>query len=61
MSKIKVLIVDDSALVRQMLTEILSSDSGIEVVGSASDPYVARDKIKLLNPDVLTLDRKSVV
>ena len=56
MSKIKVLIVDDSALVRQMLTEILSSDSGIEVVGAASDPYVARDKIKQLNPDVLTLD-----
>ena len=56
MSKIKVLIVDDSALVRQMLTEILNSDSGIEVIGSAADPYVARDKIKLLNPDVLTLD-----
>lgn len=56
MSKIKVLIVDDSALVRQMLTEILNSDRGIEVVGAASDPFVARDKIKQLKPDVLTLD-----
>ncbi len=54
--KIKVLIVDDSALVRQILTEILSRDPGIEVVGSAADPYAARDKIKKLNPDVLTLD-----
>lgn len=52
----KVLIVDDSAVVRQMLTEILSSDAGIEVVGSASDPLIARDKIKRLNPDVITLD-----
>jgi len=56
MSKIRVLIVDDSALVRQLLTEILSSDPVIEVVGTASDPYIARDKIKLLKPDVLTLD-----
>ena len=56
MTKIKVLIVDDSALVRQMLTEILSTDSGIEVVGTAQDPYMAREKIKHLNPDVLTLD-----
>jgi len=54
--KIKVLIVDDSALVRQILTEILSRDPGIEVVGSAADPYAAREKIKKLNPDVLTLD-----
>ncbi|MBL8258376.1 MAG: response regulator, partial [Candidatus Competibacteraceae bacterium] len=54
--KIKVLIVDDSALVRQILTEMLSRDAGIEVVGSATDPYMARDKIKKLNPDVLTLD-----
>lgn len=53
---IKVLIVDDSALVRQMLTEILGRASGIEVVGSAADPYIAREKIKKLNPDVLTLD-----
>ncbi len=53
---IKVLIVDDSALVRQLLTEILNSASGIEVVGVASDPFVAREKIKKLNPDVITLD-----
>ena len=56
MSKIRVLIVDDSALVRQMLTEILGSDGSIEVVGTAADPYIAREKIKKLNPDVLTLD-----
>jgi len=55
-AKIRVLIVDDSALVRQMLTEILNKDPGIEVIGSATDPYAARDKIKRLNPDVLTLD-----
>ncbi len=53
---IKVLIVDDSALVRQTLKEILGSASGIDVVGVASDPYIAREKIKQLNPDVLTLD-----
>jgi two-component system chemotaxis response regulator CheB len=41
--KIKILIVDDSALVRQILTEILNRDPGIEVVGSATDPYAARD------------------
>lgn len=56
MSKIKVLIVDDSALVRQMLQEMLKSDSDIEVVGTASDPYDAREKVKQLHPDVLTLD-----
>jgi len=54
--KIKVLIVDDSALVRRLLTEILQSDSSFDVVGTASDPYVAREKIKKLNPDVITLD-----
>jgi two-component system chemotaxis response regulator CheB len=53
---IKVLIVDDSALVRQLLTKILDAAAGIKVVGAAADPYVARDKIKKLNPDVLTLD-----
>lgn len=53
---IKVLIIDDSAVVRQILTEILSSDKEIEVIGTAIDPYIARDKIKKLNPDVLTLD-----
>lgn len=54
--KSKVLIIDDSALVRQMLTEILSNDPRLEVVGVASDPLVARTKIKKLHPDVLTLD-----
>lgn len=54
--KIRVLIVDDSALVRKLLTEMLSVDHMIEVVGQAPDPYVAREKIKQLNPDVLTLD-----
>ncbi len=52
----RVLIVDDSALVRQVLSEILAADPGIEVVGTAADPLLARDKIKRLNPDVLTLD-----
>lgn len=56
MAKIKVLIVDDSALVRKLLTEMLSSSADIEVVGVAQDPYIARDKIKELKPDVLTLD-----
>ncbi|OUR76733.1 chemotaxis response regulator protein-glutamate methylesterase [Alphaproteobacteria bacterium 46_93_T64] len=54
--KITVLIVDDSALIRQMLTSMLSSDPGIEVVGAAPDPVTARNMIKQLNPDVLTLD-----
>lgn len=56
MKKIRVLIVDDSALIRQLLTQILSSDPEIEVVGSAPDPVIARDKIRTLSPDVLTLD-----
>jgi two-component system, chemotaxis family, protein-glutamate methylesterase/glutaminase len=56
MAKIKVLVVDDSAVVRQLLTELLGSDPEIEVVGTAADPLLARDKIKRLNPDVLTLD-----
>lgn len=54
--KIKVLIVDDSSLIRQLLSEILSTDNDIEVVGTAQDPFVAREKIKKLNPDVITLD-----
>jgi two-component system, chemotaxis family, protein-glutamate methylesterase/glutaminase len=54
--KIKVLVIDDSALMRKLLSEILASDPQIEVVGTASDAYIARDKIKTLNPDVLTLD-----
>lgn len=53
---IKVLIVDDSALVRKVLTEELSRYDDIEIIGSAVDPYSARDKIVRLNPDVLTLD-----
>jgi two-component system chemotaxis response regulator CheB len=56
MAKIRVLVVDDSALIRQMLTEILDSRDDIEVVGTAADPYIAREKIKQLSPDVLTLD-----
>ncbi|MBS3963528.1 MAG: chemotaxis response regulator protein-glutamate methylesterase [Methylomonas sp.] len=56
MTKIKVLIVDDSALIRQILTQIFQATDDIEVVGTAGDPLIARDKIKALNPDVLTLD-----
>lgn len=52
----RVLIVDDSAVVRQLLTEILSADPEIEVIGSAADPYLAREKIKRTHPDVITLD-----
>lgn len=55
-NKIKVLIVDDSALIRQMMEKMLASDPAIEVVGTAQDPYIAREKIKKLNPDVITLD-----
>ncbi len=54
--KIRVLVVDDSAVVRRMISDALASDPEIEVVGTACDPYVARDKILELNPDVLTLD-----
>lgn len=54
--RIRVLIVDDSAIVRKILSESLEGDPGIEVVGTAPDPYVARDKIISLRPDVLTLD-----
>ncbi len=53
---IRVLIVDDSAIVRKYLTDELSKYDDIEVVGSAVDPYVARDKIARLQPDVITLD-----
>ncbi len=55
-TKIKVLVVDDSALIRKLLTEIINADPQLEVVGTAEDPYFARDKIKQLRPDVLTLD-----
>jgi len=54
--KIRVLIVDDSASVRQMMTQILSSDPEIEVVGAAPDPYVAVERIRQNPPDVITLD-----
>jgi two-component system chemotaxis response regulator CheB len=53
---IRVLVVDDSAMMRQLLSEVLGGVPDIEVVGTAPDPYVAREKIKLLHPDVLTLD-----
>jgi two-component system chemotaxis response regulator CheB len=56
MSKIRVLVIDDSALIRKILTEILNSSPDIEVVGTAADPLIAREMIKQLNPDVLTLD-----
>lgn len=54
--KTRVLVVDDSALVRRAISDALSRDPEIEVVGTAMDPYVARDKIRELSPDVLTLD-----
>jgi two-component system chemotaxis response regulator CheB len=54
--RIRVLIVDDSAIVRKILTDALAGEPDLEVVGSAPDPYVARDKILSLKPDVLTLD-----
>lgn len=55
-TKVKVLIVDDSAIVRKILSGHLEQQRGIEVVGTAPDPYIARDKIIALDPDVLTLD-----
>jgi two-component system chemotaxis response regulator CheB len=54
--KIRVMVVDDSALVRQILCDVLSSDPAIEVVATAGDAHIAREKIKKFNPDVLTLD-----
>jgi len=54
--KIRVLIVDDSAIVRKVLSEIVAAHPDLEVAGTASDPFVARDKILALKPDVLTLD-----
>ncbi len=54
--KIRVLVVDDSALVRKILSDVLARDPQIEVVGTAGDPYIAKDKIIALQPDVLTLD-----
>jgi len=54
--KFKILVIDDSALIRKLLTGILNSAPDLEVVGTAPDPIIARRKIKDLNPDVLTLD-----
>jgi two-component system, chemotaxis family, protein-glutamate methylesterase/glutaminase len=54
--RIRVLIVDDSAVVRKLVSDALKADPQIEVVGTAVDPYAARDKIQQLNPDVITLD-----
>ena len=56
MKKIKVLIIDDSALVRQTLCDILNSDPEIEVVGSAADPILAAERMRTVIPDVITLD-----
>ncbi len=56
MKKIRLLIIDDSALIRTMLTKIFETSSEIEVIGTAADPIIAREKIKKLSPDVLTLD-----
>ncbi|MBN1362383.1 MAG: chemotaxis response regulator protein-glutamate methylesterase [Sedimentisphaerales bacterium] len=53
---VRVLVVDDSAIVRKILSQELGRHAGIEIVGTAPDPYVARDKILALEPDVLTLD-----
>ena len=53
---IKVLVIDDSALVRQTLTEIINADDQLEVIGTAADPYFAAQKIKTFIPDVITLD-----
>src|SRR5690349_16350484 len=55
-ARIRVVVVDDSALVRQLLTEIINDSPDLEVVGAAPDPLVAREMIRSLNPDVITLD-----
>ena len=56
MAKIKVMVVDDSALVRKLMTELLSADPAIEVIAHASDPVFALEKLKKMTPDVITLD-----
>src|SRR3954470_23255364 len=55
-AKTRVVVVDDSALVRSLLTEIINRQPDMECVGAASDPYVAREMIRSKNPDVITLD-----
>jgi two-component system chemotaxis response regulator CheB len=55
-ASVRVLIVDDSAFMRELLSTVLAADPEIEVVGTAPDPFVAREEIKKLNPDVVTLD-----
>jgi two-component system chemotaxis response regulator CheB len=56
MSKTRVLIIDDSALVRSLLTEIINQQPDMEAIGAAPDPLIAREMIRAMNPDVLTLD-----
>jgi two-component system, chemotaxis family, protein-glutamate methylesterase/glutaminase len=56
MTKTRVLIIDDSALVRSLLTEIINREPDMQAIGAAPDPLVAREMIRALNPDVLTLD-----
>jgi len=56
MNKIRVLIIDDSSVIRGIVRDVLSGEADIEVVGEAKDPLIAREQIKKLNPDVLTLD-----
>ena len=56
MAKTRVVVVDDSALVRSLLTEIINRQPDMECVGAASDPFAAREMIRNLNPDVITLD-----
>ncbi|RZL05981.1 MAG: response regulator, partial [Rubrivivax sp.] len=56
MAKIKVVVVDDSALVRSLLTEIINRQPDMTCIGAAADPLVAREMIRELNPDVITLD-----
>lgn len=56
MDRVKVLVVDDSALIREVVSRVLNGDPQLEVVATAADPYEARDLIKKYNPDVLTLD-----
>ena len=56
MAKTRVVVVDDSALVRSLLTEIINREPDMECVGTAADPLVAREMIRSLNPDVITLD-----